>query len=148
MINKKIETITHFKNEIAAEGRLHPGKFLPFQTEEIKKLSLEVLDQFKPEEKLALDSIRHHMVSIDELLNEIDNRINKFTDLHLEVKKGYVGRPSNENAENMRKMNVEIQSIIATIKNRYEEALINLNNLDKSTDHFLKGNFQNIITQI
>jgi len=148
IVKNKIETINNHKNTITQKGQLYPGKLLPFQTEEIKTLSLAVIDQFKPEEKLALDAISHHMRSTDELLDEVNNMINEFINLNIKIKKEYVGENSKEKTENLMKINIEMENLIATIKTRYEESIINLKNLDKSTNHYLNGNFDKILTQI
>jgi hypothetical protein len=148
MINKnKIENVTKHKNNIAKNGQLYPGKMLPFQTKEIKALSLEIIDQFKPEEKLALDAICHHMNSIDELLDEVNMEVDHFVKIKIEIDKENVGKTTKDKLEKMGKLNIDANNIVATINQRYQEALINLNNLKITTQFYLDGKFNKILSQ-
>jgi hypothetical protein len=148
IINDKIKRINQHKDNIDKKGHLYPGEMLHFQTEEIRALSLQVIDLFKPNEKLALDSICHHMKSVDDLLDEVNNLVNQFIKLGTEIKKENINGKTKESLEKLAKINVEIEDIIKTIKTRYEESLINLVNLIKTTEYYIKGEFNKILNTL
>ena len=148
IIDKKRETVnSHYKN-IDEKGILQPGKIMPFQINEIKSLSMEVLNLFKPEEKLALDSICYHMSQTDELLDQVDNLVSEFMRLSVETKKQYSGQNANLKVDRLEEIDIELKNIVASIKTRYKEVLLNIDNIDKTTQLFMSKEYSKILSNI
>lgn len=146
IIQKKKETVANHLKNIHVKGNLYPGKMLPFQIDEIKTMSLEVLNLFKPEEKLALDSICYHMFQTDELLNEVDDLVSKFIDLSIESKKYDTNHTSDSKSEKLEEINVDLQCTLNLIETKYKEVLINIDNIDSTTRFYIKKEYNKILT--
>jgi hypothetical protein len=67
---RKRSTVIENRDDVRNHNRVSPGRFMRFNSNLIRSLSTEVLDQLSPEQRRAIDAVCFRMEGVDQLLDE------------------------------------------------------------------------------